>query len=68
MQKHFNELFTISNGAITPKATIHINGVTVGPGVSFGGGTGVNLTKLVDKTFEVELKNGVYIVRGIHKD
>lgn len=66
---HFNDLFSVQNGAVTPKVTIHINGVTMGPGVSFGGGVlfgGVDLTQYVGKYFEIEIQNGVHIIKGVY--
>jgi hypothetical protein len=69
MQIHFNELFSINNGMVSPKVTIHINGITMGPGVSFGGGVafgGVDLTKFVGKYFDVDIQNGVYIIKGVY--
>lgn len=69
MKKHFDELFAIENGMIKPKVPIHINGVTMGPGVSFGNGVsfgGVDLTKYVGKYFDVEIQNGVNVIKGVY--
>lgn len=66
---HFNELFTVQNGMVTPKVTIHINGVTMGPGVSFGNGVlfgGIDLTQFIGKYFDVDIQNGVHIIRGVY--
>lgn len=69
MRKHFDELFTNQNGMVNPKVTVHINGVTMSPGVSFGGGVffgGVDLTQFIGKYLEVELQNGVYVIMGVY--
>jgi len=69
MRKQFNELFTIQNGMVSPKVPIHINGVTMTPGVSFGNGVsfgGVDLTQFVGKDLEVENQNGVYLIKGVY--
>lgn len=69
MRKHFDELFTTQNGMVSPKVTIHVNGVTMSPGVGFGGGVsfgGVDLTQFIGKYFDVEYQNGVYIIKGIY--
>ena len=68
MRMHFDELFTNQNGMVAPKVNVHINGVTMGPGVSFGGGVsvgGVDLTQLIGKYFDVEIQNGVHIIKGV---
>jgi len=71
MKTHFNELFTVNNGMINPKVQIHINGITMSPSVSFGGGVafgGVDLTKYIDKYLEVEqMPNGVVNIKGVYE-
>ncbi|HEY1018924.1 MAG TPA: hypothetical protein VGE25_08010 [Sediminibacterium sp.] len=70
MKVSFNQIFNISNGMVTPKVVVHINGVTMSPGVSFGGGVmfgGVDLTKFIGKDFEVEVSNGVYVIKGVYQ-
>lgn len=69
MRVNFNDIFTVQNGVISPKVQIHINGVTMGPGISFGSGVafgGVDLTQLVGKDLEVEVQNGVYTIKGVY--
>lgn len=69
MRIPFNKLFSVANGIITPIVTIHINGITMTPGVSFGSGVifgGIDLSKFLGKDFEVDLNNGVYIVKGVY--
>jgi hypothetical protein len=68
MIKRFDELFTIRNGMITPKATVKINGVTMTPGVSFGSGMsfgGIDLSRFIGRNFVVDLHNGIYIIQGV---
>lgn len=39
VRAHFDELFTVdSNGSLTPKVPIDVNGTQMTPGVTFGGG------------------------------
>jgi hypothetical protein len=69
MRMRFDELFNNNNGVVTPKVNVNINGVTMSPGVSFGGGVlfgGVELTQYIGKDFDVELQNGVYVIKGIY--
>ena len=70
MKKHFNELFEIQNGVVSPKVPIQINGITMYPGVSFGGGVSfgvVDLTQFTDKFLEIKLVNDIYVIEGIYK-
>ena len=68
MRMHFNELFTINNGAISPRFPVSIGGVTMGQGVSFGNGVsfgGVDLSQHTNSYFNVEIQNGVHVILGI---
>lgn len=70
MRVHFDELFSLKNGMVQPKAPVHINGITMTSGVSFGGGVlfgGVDLTQFIGKYLEVDKTNdGVYIIKGVY--
>jgi len=70
MRVHFDELFTVKNGAVSPKTAVNINGVTMTPGVSFGGGVSfgdVDLTQYIGKYIEVEqMPNGAYDIKGVY--
>ncbi|CAE6765896.1 hypothetical protein [Paraburkholderia nemoris] len=60
---HFDQLFVIdSNGMLSPKVPVEINGTTMTPGVSFGGGVqfgGFALSQAVGHDFGVRrLDNG----------
>jgi uncharacterized membrane protein len=64
MRVHFDQLFTIdSNGMLSPKVPVVINGTTMTPGVSFGGGVqfgGFALSQAVGHDFGVRrLDNGL---------
>jgi hypothetical protein len=70
MKVHFDELFTVNNGAVSPKTTIHINGITMTPSVSFGSGVsfgGTDLTQFIGKFIDVEqMTDGVYNIKGVY--
>jgi len=69
MRMHFDELFNVTNGRITPNVMVRIGGVTMGPGVSFGGGvsfSGVDLTQFVGKYLDVNVKGNVYNIEGVY--
>lgn len=70
MRVHFDELFTVQNGMVQPKTPVHINGMTISPGISFGGGVsfgGVDLTQFIGKYLEVDqLPNGLYDIKGFY--
>lgn len=68
MRVNFNQLFEIQNGMISPKVQVHINGTTMSPGISFGGGVafgGIDLSQFVGMDFDVEIQNGIYIIKGV---
>lgn len=70
MRMHFDELFSIQNGAIVPKFPISIGGVTITPGVSFGYGVffgGVEIAQHSKSYFDVDLNNGMHLINGIYK-
>jgi len=69
MRMHFDQLFVIQNGAISPRFSITLGGVTMGQGVSFGNGVsfgGVNLAQHTNSYFEVDVQNGVHVIKGIY--
>ena len=70
MKLHFDELFTVQDGMVQPKIPVHINGITMSPGVSFGGGVsfdGVDLTQYIGKHLEVDkLPDGIYNITGFY--
>lgn len=68
---NFNQIFdrNPSTGAITPRATVRVGGVTFSPGVTFGAGvlfSGIDLSRFVNNDFEVDIEGNIYIVRGIY--
>ncbi len=65
----YNEVFHVESGRISPRIPIQIGGVTMGPGVSFGGGvmfSGVNLAEHVGKDISGYIENGVLIIKGFY--
>jgi hypothetical protein len=69
MRYKFTDIFTINAGIVGPKVPVHINGVTMNPGVSFGDGVsfgGVNLQQYLGKDVEADLTNGVYVIKGFY--
>jgi hypothetical protein len=68
MKVPFRQLFSVgTKGQIQPLVPVHINGVTMTPGVSFGGRVlfgGVDLAALRDKDLEVDLQNGIYFIKS----
>ena len=68
MRMHFSELFDIQGGAIVPRFPINIGGVIMTPGVSFGSGvsfSGIDLSQHTNSDFDVEVQDGVHIIKGI---
>lgn len=70
MRVHFDELFSVQNGMVQPKTAVHINGITMTPGVSLGGGVsfgGVDLTQFIGKYLEVDrMPDGVYDIKSVY--
>lgn len=69
MRKHFNELFSIQNGMITPRFQVQLGGVILGTGASFGPGaliSGINLFDHTNSYFDVNIQNGIYVINGIY--
>ncbi|MFH1546500.1 MAG: hypothetical protein ABIE14_03935 [Patescibacteria group bacterium] len=69
MKKNFNELFIIEGGKITPTRRVRIGGVEFGSGVSFDSGVsfaGINLSQFTNNDFEVEERDGVWVIKGIY--
>ncbi|MBC8550954.1 MAG: hypothetical protein H8D23_15015 [Candidatus Brocadiales bacterium] len=72
MRVPFSQIFQINqNGMITPLTVVKLGGVTMGPGVAFGGGVsigGVELTSLVGKDLEVQNQpDGSVEITGYHQ-
>jgi hypothetical protein len=68
MRINFSQLFVVQNGMISPKVQIHLNGVTMSPGVSFGIGVsfgGIDLSQYIGKDFDVNIENDIYYIKGI---
>ncbi len=70
MRMSFDQLFqrTAAVGMISPRVPVQIGGVTMTPGVPFGGGVNigeVDLIQLVGKDFDVEVQDGVHVIKGV---
>lgn len=71
MRVSFDEVFeTRPNGAITPRGTVRIGGVTMGPGVSFTRGvvfSGVDIANYEGHDLEVEQQDdGTVAINGVY--
>lgn len=70
MRTSFDTIFTRnSDGSISPRVGVHINGVSMGPGVAFGRGVsfgGVDLATLQGRDLETEIQGGVYVIKGVY--
>ena len=69
MRMSFDQLFQRNtDGMISPRVPVQINGVTMGKGVGFGRGVafgGVDLNQFVGKELDVEVQNEVHVIKGI---
>lgn len=69
MRYSFNDVFVVQNGAISPRRPVQIGGVTMTPGVSFGGGasfSGINLLDYLGKDLEGSEVNGILVIKGFY--
>ena len=69
MRYKFSDVFSVINGSISPKTQVQIGGVTMSPGVSFGGGvsfSGVDLSQHAGKDIEGDVQNGVLVIKGFY--
>ncbi len=70
MKVNFYDLFEVNDGSISPKGVIRVGGVTMSPGVSFGGGVimgGFNAAEHIGKDLEVEQHpDGVVEIKGVY--
>lgn len=59
-----------SDGSLTPRRTININGVTFGPGVAFGAGVsfgGIDFFKFLHHDIAADDENGVLVIKGFYE-
>lgn len=71
MRVSFDEVFQTSpNGTITPKSTVIIGGVTMGPGVTFTRGvvfSGVDIANYEGHDLEVDKQaDGSVVINGVY--
>ncbi len=72
MSKHpFGEIFQEnSDGSLSPKRTIVVNGVTFGPEVTFGTGVtlgGIDFHQYKHMSIAIEEEDGVLAVKGFYR-
>lgn len=70
MRYRFDEIFQKNeDGSLTPRRTIHINGVTFGYGIRFGRGVafgGVDFFNFEGQGIEADEINGILNIRGFY--
>ena len=70
MRVSFYQVFNVNpDGSVSPKVTVAIGGVTMGPGVAFQRGVafaGVEIAAHVGKDLEVEQQGNVVVIKGIY--
>ena len=70
MRVSFYEVFNVTpDGAVSPKTTVVVGGVTMNPGVSFRKGvafSGVDIAAHVGKDLEVEYQDNAVIIKGVY--
>ncbi len=68
MRVPYSQIFTInSDGSITPKVSVSLGGITMGPGVAFTRGvqfSGVDLASLQGRDLDVEVQGNVHVIKG----
>lgn len=72
MKMHFDLLFTVKSGTISPRVPIHINGTMISPGASFTASDkvvigGIRLFDCAGKFLDAEEQNGIYHIKGYHQ-
>jgi len=70
MRYKFNELFEEKNGALTPKRTIKLKSVILGPSITFRRGvsfSGIDIFDFEGKGIEAEDMAGVLVVKGFYE-
>jgi hypothetical protein len=68
MRVSFQQVFQENaDGSLSPLVQVQIGGITMSPGMAFGGGVsfgGVDLHELKGRDLDVEIQNGVYVIKG----
>ena len=71
MRVKFDQVFQVNaNGSVTPRTRVQIGGVTMGPGVAFGGGvsfSGVDIASKRGKDIEVEQQGDIVVIKGFYE-
>jgi len=72
MRYRFNQIFRQNpNGSLSPLQPVNINGITFGPGVSVGPGVffgGINIFDFLNNAIEADEINGIFVVRGFYSN
>jgi hypothetical protein len=70
MRYKFEDIFQKNpSGSLSPRKTLHVNGVTFGYGVSFNRGVafgGIDFFNFEDKDIEADEVNGVLNIKGFY--
>lgn len=69
MRMRFSELFEIQEKKIKPKVEVEVRGIRLQPGKTYEDAnehTGINLLSHRECCFDVEKKEGVYVIRTIY--
>lgn len=69
MRMRFSDLFEIHERKIRPKVEVELKGVRLKPGETYDDAserTGINLLTHRECCFDVEKKDGVYVIRTIY--
>ncbi len=70
MRYKFNELFEEKDGTLTPKRTIKLKSVTLGPSIIFKQGTsfgGIDVFDFKGKGVEAEDVAGTLVIKGFYE-
>ena len=69
MRMPFNQVFNVKvDGSISPRATVQLGSLQIGPGVPVGRGVafgGVELAAFAGRDLDVDVVNGVHVIKGI---
>lgn len=68
MRVPFSQVFQINpDGSVSPKVPVHINGVSMGVGVSFTQGVsfgGFDITTIKGRDLDIEKQGDIVIIKG----
>ena len=71
MRVPFHQVFQVNaDGSVSPLMSVHVNGVTMSPGVSLGTGVsfgGLDIAAIRGKDPEVEQQGSTVVIKGFHQ-